>query len=139
MSERSEIHVVNYIIISAVRTVSRGHKLVADGWALFERHAQRWGRGNSTAAAVRETSDYPHPPPTTPVKMEEEEAMDQSTSEEKQCMRSQSTLRRGENIVLQVSQLRHHPQEVQNGYGLPYPFCPHEEASLVLLLPIYYI
>ena len=63
MSERSEIHVVNYIIISAVRTVSRGHKLVADGWALFEKTCSEVGGGGTpTAAAVRETSDYPQPP-----------------------------------------------------------------------------
>ena len=33
------------LFISAVRTVSRGHKLVADGWALFEKTCSEVGAG----------------------------------------------------------------------------------------------
>ena len=67
-----------------MRTVSRGHKLVADGWALFEKTCSEVGAGElpQLLRYVKQATT-PTPPPTTPVKMEEEEAMDQSTSEEK--------------------------------------------------------
>ena len=50
------------LFISAVRTVSRGHKLVADGWALFEKDMLRGGGGGAaTASAICKTSHHPHP------------------------------------------------------------------------------
>ena len=36
-------------------------------------------------------------------------------------------------------ELRHYPHTLQNGYGLPYPCCPHKEGPSVLLLFIQHI
>ena len=75
------------LFISAVRTVSRGHKLVAEGWHLFEKTCSEVGVGElpQLLRYVKQATT-PTPTPTgTPVKFEEEEdvSMEPSTSEGK--------------------------------------------------------
>ena len=59
--------------------------------------------------------------------------------EEKPIQEKPIHVTEGENSLLQVPQLRHHPQEVQMGYGFTYPCCPHKEGSRVLLLCLQHI
>ena len=79
------------LFISAVRTVSRGHKLVADGWALFEKTCSEVGAGELPQLlryVKQATTPTPTPAntptPPTPTKVEEEMDVDveASTSEE---------------------------------------------------------
>ena len=81
------------LFISAVRTVSRGHKLVADGWALFEKTCSEVGAGELPQllryvkqATTPTPTPASTPTPPTPTKVEEEMDVDvdmeASTSEE---------------------------------------------------------
>ena len=73
-----------------MRTVSRGHKLVADGWALFEKTCSEVGAGELPQLlryVKQATTPTPTPTgtptPPTPTKLEEEMDVDvgESTSE----------------------------------------------------------
>ena len=73
------------LFISAVRTVSRGHHLVAEGWALFEKTCSDVGAGE-LPQLLRYVKQATTPTPTgtpTPTKLEEEMDVDveASTSE----------------------------------------------------------
>ena len=77
------------ILILAIRTVARGHKLVAKGWASFEKTCSEVGMGELPQLlqyVKTATTPTPTGTPMTPVKIEgeEEEEMDTqlSTSEE---------------------------------------------------------
>ena len=76
------------LFISAVRTVSRGHHLVAEGWALFEKTCLDVGAGELPQLlryVKQATTPTPTgtPTPPTPTKLEEEMDVDveASTSE----------------------------------------------------------
>ena len=85
------------LFISAVRTVSRGHKLVADGWALFEKTCSEVGAGElpqllryvkQATTPTPTHASTPTPPTPTKLEPEQEEEMDvdleASTSEPKE-------------------------------------------------------
>ena len=80
------------LFISAVRTVSRGHHLVAEGWALFEKTCSEVGAGELPQLlryVKQATTPTPTPTgtptPPTPTKLEEEMDVDvePSTTEAK--------------------------------------------------------
>ena len=70
---------------SAVRMVAAGHRMVAEGWTLFERSCEEVGPGElpqllrQLKSATTPTPASPGPGPSTPVKEEpmEEEAIQQ--------------------------------------------------------------
>ena len=75
------------LFISAVRTVSRGHHLVAEGWALFEKMCSDVGVGELPQLlryVKQATTPTPTPTgtttPPTPTKMEQEEDMEVKAS-----------------------------------------------------------
>ena len=102
------------LFISAVRTVSRGHQLVAEGWALFEKTCSEVGVGELPQLlryAKQATTPTPTPtstPTPTPIKEEQgEEAMDVK-HEEKPTQIWEKPIHvteGGENSLLQVPQL----------------------------------
>ena len=135
------------LFISAVRTVSRGHQLVAEGWALFEKTCSEVGAGElpQLLRYVKQATT-PTPTPGTPItkrnrnrRMRQWRWRSQPFESEAYPGEAYPCNRGGENSLLQVPQLRHHPQEVQMGYGFPYPCCPHKEGSRVLLLSLQHL
>ena len=65
-------------IFLAIRTVLRGHQLVQEGWALFEKTCTDVGVGELSQLPQYLKSATTPTPPTTPVKVEvmKEEEMD---------------------------------------------------------------
>ena len=73
MSERSEIHLLYSLLISAIHTVSQGHQLVAEGWAAFEKTCNEVGAGElPQLLRYVKTATTPTPTPT-PTKFETKE------------------------------------------------------------------
>ena len=71
-------HVLLYV--AAIRTVAAGHKMISDGWNMFEKTCLEVGTGElpqllrSLKLTTTPTSTpIPTPTPTTPVKEEQEE------------------------------------------------------------------
>ena len=72
--EDIKIHVL--LSFAAIRTVARGHKMVAQGWAAFEKTCMEVGVGE-LPQLLQYVKTHTTPTPTaTPVKEEEEEPMD---------------------------------------------------------------
>ena len=72
--EDIKIHV--FLPFAAIRTVARGHEMVAQGWAAFERTCREVGVGE-LPQLLQYVKTHTAPTPTaTPVKEEEEELMD---------------------------------------------------------------
>ena len=72
--EDIKIHV--FLSFAAIRTVARGHELVAQGWAAFEKTCTEVGVGE-LPQLLQYVKTHTTPTPTaTPVKEEEEEPMD---------------------------------------------------------------
>ena len=68
-----------YLYISGIRLVAKGHKMVSDGWVLFEKTAEETALGELRQLLQSlKMSTTPPATPTTPtkVKQEEEEAME---------------------------------------------------------------
>ena len=69
-----KIHV--FLSFAAIRTVARGHELVAQGWAAFEKTCTEVGVGE-LPQLLQYVKNHTTPTPTAPpVKEEEEELMD---------------------------------------------------------------
>ena len=69
-----KIHV--FLSFAAIRTVARGHEMVTQGWAAFERRCTEVGVGE-LPQLLQYVKTHTTPTPTaTPVKEEEEEPMD---------------------------------------------------------------
>ena len=68
-----------YLYISGIRLVAKGHKMVSDGWALFEKTAEETVPGELRQLLQSlKMSTTPLATPTTPTKVkQEEEAMEQ--------------------------------------------------------------
>ena len=79
-----------------MRTVSRGHKLVADGWALFEKTCSEVGAGE-LPQLLRYVKQATTPTPLLlhPLKWRRRRQWTRVHQRKSRCMRSQSTLRRG--------------------------------------------
>ena len=72
--EDIKIHVL--LSFAAIRTVARGHEMVAQGWAAFEKTCTEVGVGE-LPQLLQYVKTHTTPTPTaTPVKEEEEEPMD---------------------------------------------------------------
>ena len=55
-----KIHVL--LSFAAIRTVARGHEMVAQGWAAFEKTCTEVGvGGTASTSSVREDPHHPHP------------------------------------------------------------------------------
>ena len=129
--------------------VSRGHQLVAEGWAAFEKTCKEVGAGE-LPQLLRYVKTATTPTPTsTPTKFETKE---EETDEEATAMTSVDPPNisgfiekpihisvGGPHKDVQVWELRHYPHTLQNGYGLVYPCCPHKEGPSVLLLCIQHV
>ena len=66
--------------VAAIHTVAAGHKMISDGWIMFEKTCLEVGnRGVATTPKITEADDnptstpIPTPTPTTPAKEEQEE------------------------------------------------------------------
>ena len=78
--EDIKIHVL--LSFAAIRTVARGHKMVAQGWAAFEKTCTEVGVGE-LPQLLQYVKTHTTPTPTaTPVKEEEEEPMDVGVKKE---------------------------------------------------------
>ena len=64
MSKRSK-YSKNYICTSGIRTVAAGHKMVAEGWALFEEAVSGAGEGD-LPQLLRSLKGMTTPTPTPP-------------------------------------------------------------------------
>ena len=69
-----KIHV--FLSFVAIRTVARGHKMVAQGWVAFERTCTEVGVGELPQLLQYVKTHTTTTPTATPVKEEEEEPMD---------------------------------------------------------------
>ena len=78
--EDIKIHVL--LSFAAIRTVARGHEMVAQGWAAFEKTCTEVGVGE-LPQLLQYVKTHTTPTPTaTPVKEEEEEPMDVGVKKE---------------------------------------------------------
>ena len=97
------------LFISAVRTVSRGHQLVAEGWALFEKTCSEVGAGKlpQLLRYVKQATT-PTPTPTgTPIKEEQGAEAMEVEDEEKQVQIQEKPIHitEGGKTLLPVPQL----------------------------------
>ena len=82
--EDIKIHV--FLSLAAIRTVARGHEMVAQGWAAFERTCTEVGVGE-LPQLLQYVKTHTTPTPTaTPVKEEEEELMDVGGAEKEEAI-----------------------------------------------------
>ena len=90
--------------------------------------------GAASAPSIHQdhNNSNPHFHPTpTPIP---EEQMDVEEHEQKSIIEKPIHVTEGEDIVLQVWELRHCPQKIQGGHGFPYKGRAHKEGPTVLLL-----
>ena len=137
MSERSKMQVCMYVCVYFQQFVPCH---VATGWwrrggQNSRRCARRWEWGSCQRSfdTSRPQQLQPPLPPPPPPPYRRNKWMWRSTSRSP-SMRSQSMSLRGEDIVLQVWELRHCPQKIQGGHGFPYKGRAHKEGPTVLLL-----
>ena len=84
---------IHVFCISAVRTVAAGHRMVAEGWTLFEQTCEEVGPGELPQLLRQlKSATTPSPGPSTPVKAEpmEEEEVQQPEGAEPEALASAS-------------------------------------------------
>ena len=88
---------IHVFCISAIRTVAAGHRMVAEGWTLFEQTCEEVGPGELPQLLRQlKSATTPSPGPSTPVKtepMEEEEVQQPEGAEPEAKHRHQELMK----------------------------------------------
>ena len=111
--EDIKIHV--FLSFAAIRTVARGHEMVAQGWAAFEKTCMEVGVGE-LPQLLQYVKTHTTPTPTaTPVKEEEEGPMDVGVKRRRPLWKSPSMSVSGETVEYRCCNCDIAPKKSKSG------------------------
>ena len=116
------IHV--FLSFAAICTVARGHKMVAQGWAAFERMCTEVGVGELPQLIQYMKTHTTSTPTATPVKEEEEEPMDVGVKKEETIVEKLIHVNfGGQTVEYRCGNCDIAPKNLNQGWMPPFEVC----------------
>ena len=131
--------------ISGIRLVAKGHKMVSDGWVLFEKMAEETAPGElRQLLRSLKMSTTPPATPTTPTKVKKEEEEEEEEMEQEPGM--SKIVETPVYVKLEDNKYEYrcgncdvNLNEIKIWDGCTNPQCAHKGGPTVYILHIFYI